>query len=645
MNRNSSKLVVALSMALLVIFIVSFTSSQGVESYRHSESEMRSFRALSEELPATFNGLFAGSGKCSSCHGSDPDGLASVTGEGEDVNVVDAWRSTMMANSAKDPFWRAKIRQEALTNPGHAEALENECTKCHAPQGRHAMEYTGVESYTFAHMLTDSTGLDGVGCVACHQQAEENIGDAHSGDLNFVQEQIAYGPFESPLISPMALASGYNPEESAHIQDAGICAGCHTLVTSTVDLEGEFTGNTFIEQATYHEWLNSVYAEGEGETTCQECHMPSLGSKQPIVLAAGYDTPARAPFNKHTLVGANTLMLQLMKDNIDTLGISASEADYDATIEATYAMLQQQSLILDAMELNRTADTLFVGVELTNLAGHKFPSGYPARRLFVHMKVTDAETGETVFESGEWDEDFYLLDETEGVEPHYDIIRSEDEVQIYEMAMGDVDGNLTTVLQRANSCLKDNRLVPLGFSVTHPVYDTTLVVGNALTDSDFNASGGIEGSGTDELEFRIPTLNNANVLNVEVEVWYQSIPPKFVEELFAWDDPFINHFEELFNSADQSPVLIKNEGFSVPAFVNVNETLESARFSVSSNGVILGFTSESGRIDVYTIGGRLLEQHAVNPGSFEIALQFSQGVYLIVFESGGQTYVKKSYIP
>lgn len=645
MNPNSSKLVVALSMALVVVFVASFTSSRGDETYQHSSSELRSFRALAEELPSTFNGLFAGSGKCVACHGPDPDGLASVTLEGEDVNVVDAWRSTMMANSAKDPFWRAKIRQEALTNPGHAEEIENVCTKCHAPLGRHAMEYTGVESYTFIHMLTDSTGLDGVGCVACHQQAEEDLGNTHSGDLNFVQDQIAYGPFESPLISPMALESGYTPEESTHIQDAGICAGCHTLVTNTADLNGELTGGTFIEQATYHEWLNSAYAEGEGETTCQDCHMPSLGSKQPIMLAAGYDTPPRAPFSLHTLVGANTLMLQLMQDNIDTLGIAANEQDYDATIEATYAMLQQQSLILDAMELDRTADTLYVGVELTNLAGHKFPSGYPARRLFVHVKVTDTETNETVFESGEWDDNFYLLDETDGVEPHYDIIRSEDEVQIYEMAMGDVDGNFTTVLERADTYLKDNRLVPFGFSVTHPVYDTTLVVGNALVDDDFNAAGGIEGSGTDDLEYRIPVLENANALNVEVEVWYQSIPPKFTEELFAWDDPFINHFEELFNAADRSPVLIKNEAFSVPAFVGVGNLEEATFFNMSSTGVVSGLIGGSGRMNVYTLGGKLVETHQVNQGSFEFALQSSHGVYLIVLESESTTYVKKSYIP
>ena len=71
-------------------------------------------------------------------------------------------------------------------------------------------------------------------------------------------------------------------------------------------------------------------------------------------------------------------------------------------------------------------------------------------------------------------------------EPHHDVIRSEDQAQIYEMVMGDVNGDKTTVLERAKIPLKDNRLTPLGFSTSHPTYDTTLVAGVPATDIDFN---------------------------------------------------------------------------------------------------------------------------------------------------------------
>ena len=40
---------------------------------------------------------------------------------------------------------------------------------------------------------------------------------------------------------------------------------------------------------------------------------------------------------------------------------------------------------------SRNADTAFVEVKLLNAAGHKFPSGYPARRAWVELTMTDAD--------------------------------------------------------------------------------------------------------------------------------------------------------------------------------------------------------------------------------------------------------------
>ena len=57
------------------------------------------------------------------------------------------------------------------------------------------------------------------------------------------------------------------------------------MVTETLNYEGELTGDYFVEQATYHEWLNSDY-EVENKT-CQECHMPAL-EKGLFNIAAGY---------------------------------------------------------------------------------------------------------------------------------------------------------------------------------------------------------------------------------------------------------------------------------------------------------------------------------------------------------------------
>jgi hypothetical protein len=81
--------------------------------------------------------LFPTSKSCNGCHGHDPNMVAFITSSGEDVNIYDDWRSTMMANSAKDPFWRAKVSHEIMVNPSHSNELQDKCTSCHAPAGHY----------------------------------------------------------------------------------------------------------------------------------------------------------------------------------------------------------------------------------------------------------------------------------------------------------------------------------------------------------------------------------------------------------------------------------------------------------------------------------------------------------------------------
>src|SRR5579862_6370449 len=50
--------------------------------------------------------LFTPSENCVACHN------ALTTATGEDVSIGATWRSTMMANSSRDPYWQAGIRRE-----------------------------------------------------------------------------------------------------------------------------------------------------------------------------------------------------------------------------------------------------------------------------------------------------------------------------------------------------------------------------------------------------------------------------------------------------------------------------------------------------------------------------------------------------
>ncbi len=596
-------------------------------------------RSAPDSLFQGENDVFASSGNCDNCHGLDPAGLASVDGEGGDINLVSDWSSSMMANSAKDPYWRAAVSREVLRFPQFQTDIENTCTKCHAPLGHFAATMMGADHYSIGEMQADSVALDGVSCLACHRQLPQSEIANHTGVLQFDLLKVAYGQYESPLISPMAAATGYNPEYGLHISNSKLCAGCHSLITETVDMDGQLTGNEFVEQATWHEWLNSSYPASN--TSCQSCHLPRQEGFG-VVLAAGFPTPPRQLFGLHTLAGGNSLMLDILSQNRDTLGIYASQSQFNETINATLANLQTNSLLLTFPQVSRTYDTLFADVKLKNITGHKLPSGYPARRITIHAAVTDS-LGNELFRSGGFDDGFHFLEEDLNFEPHYNIISQEDQVQIYEMVMGNVISERTTVLSQGASHLKDNRLVPLGHSSAGALGDTTEIVLNGVNDPDFNFDPN-EGSGSDILHFHIPLNGFTGTVNLSVKVYYQSVPPFWAESLFEDDTPEINFFEEMYNASDRLPVLMKSANTSLSPYVGIKELeeLSLAKILNSHNGVISFQANHILQVDVYDITGNLLLVKMVNSGNQSIDKVLSTGTYIISFtDKKGKKQIEK----
>jgi len=626
----------------------------------HSAEELEAFRGGGDPtaLVEGRNDYFAGSGSCAGCHGLDdvPPVLANHTADGVDVNPVDSWRSTMMANSARDPFWRAKVSHEVAVNPGNQVGLEDKCTSCHAPMGRHAKFLAGNGPYAMSELVADdSVAVDGVSCLACHMQSPDSVGLLFSGTLRFDTNNVAYGPYDAANLfgAPMESFVGYAPVYGTHINDAGLCAGCHTLVTQTADLEGNATGDNFVEQATYHEWLNSAFNPEfdpeSGGVTCQGCHMPRIND--PMVISALYDFLSaeeyrRSPFGKHHFVGGNTFMLNLLKNNAEALAVTASAVQFDSTISRTTKQLQQSTLLLDAEVVSRTSDTAFVDLTLTNLAGHKFPSGYPARRAFVELVVENA-MGDTLFRSGGWNAAYEVNGHDANWEPHYDVIRSEDQAQIYEMVLGDVNDNKTTVLERAKSSLKDNRLAPLGFSASHPTYDTTLVVGVPASDLDFNRSTiGVEGSGTDQVHFHVPMNGYSGLITVRSKVWYQSAPPRWMEEMFSVSTPEIETFRTMYEAADGSPVLVRSS--VITDLTTGLDNLAELGVRIFPNPVREGLLRIDGldqritAVQVFDVRGALISERAPSAASsWQVRLPSGAGTYVVVIRTATQRFVER----
>lgn len=641
------QLLLASALIFLVLGFVLMPEKHQAVSF-HTQAELNKFKSLAARNPLADGEYFLSSSRCQGCHGFDSTGLANVLSNGTDVNLFDDWQTSMMGLSAVDPYWRAKVSHEILINPAHSEALQDKCTSCHAPMGHYAAKFNGVPHYSLYDIDGDSLGRDGVSCVGCHTIGSYGLGltlgQTFSGNIPFDTSKYAFGPFMGPMIGPMQLYVGLIPAYSPHVSDGAFCSPCHTLVTHTADLDGNLTGGTYIEQATYHEWVNSSYP-GQ-DIQCQTCHMPKI--EEPIKIANGYlALPGRSPFNQHQFMGGNAYMVKLIKENKNTLNVNATDANFDSTLAATNRLLKQQTLQSTLTFNSQTNDTAYFTLSLKNLAGHKFPSGYPSRRAVVHFKVLDKD-GNVYFESGNLDNNYEIVTSST-YQPHYNTITSPQQAQIYEMVMGDVNGNKTSVLERASITLKDNRLPPLGFTSTHSVYDTVKIVSNAFTDPDFNKnSNNEEGTGTDMIHYHVPIYGYNGKLYVQAEVLYQTIPLHFLGELFQDTTPEIEIFKTMFNSSDRTPVVITNDTLSVSVITVGNNQIAPYDLTIYNNPTTNGIVTLSGtnlridRVAVYDGLGKLINTiNGIYSATAAIDLPDTKGVYYLIIETDKRRYTQK----
>jgi hypothetical protein len=514
------------------------------------------FFAQNDPLPFGRTTLFAGSGLCEVCHASD--GVV-MSVNGIDISPITYWRSTMMGNASKDPFWLAVVAEEVHRFPALQQTIETTCTRCHSPIGYTEAIFNGATNYSIAEMKADPIANDGVNCTVCHQIKPDNFGmvTSYSGHYQIDPDSIIYGPYPDPELNAMTEMAAFLPVYTTHMNQSELCATCHTLFTPYLDNQGQIAGE-FPEQTPYIEWKNSIYPAQN--TQCQDCHMPMITDSVDIASIPQLHQVYRSPFWKHAFVGGNVYMLRMLKDNIAPLGLTASAENFDSTI-----VRAEENLTKKAIELYITTtyenDSLNVFVKIENKTGHKIPSGIPFRRMWIHLKVTDP-LNNVVYESGNYN----ALGEITGLdadyEPHYDLITNENDVQIYEGVMVDVDLAVTNTLLRASQYIKDNRIPPKGFTTTHPSYDSVSIFGSATSDPNFNKENTTEGAGSDIVNYRIP-VSNETTYKVFAEVCFQTIKPRIVEQFASISEPDITQFIGMYDNLPNIPFILKSDSVSV----------------------------------------------------------------------------------
>ena len=507
-------------------------------------------KAVKAKEPGTW---FQYSDRCFACHNSI------YTPSGEDVSIAPLWRASMMANSSRDPYWQAGVRRESMDHPGSAKHIEDECAKCHMPASRYEAKLNGQEGQVFAHLPFDldnpasKLAAEGVTCSVCHQIEKTNFGERSSfvGGFKVDPEtppgkRVAYGPYkiEAGHARVMNSSSTFKPTESAHIRQSELCATCHTLITHTLGPKGESLGE-FPEQMPYQEWLHSDFKETK---SCQACHMPVIQEETPITRVFG---EPRKDSARHIFIGGNFFMQKMLSRYRGELKVSALAAELDAAAARTVQHLQNETVKVSIEKVEQRDGRVRAEIAVANLGGHKLPTGYPARRLWLHVTVRDA-AGKLVFESGKPKADGSIAgndhDETDtGYEPHYREITQAGQVQIYESVMLDAQSQPTTGLLKAFRYGKDNRLLPKGFNKA--TADKEIApVGDAFGDPDFTGQG-------DRIVYSVAVPDTAAAYRVEAELWFQPIGYRWAANLRAYDAEETKRFTRFYDSMSSGSAL------------------------------------------------------------------------------------------
>lgn len=526
-------------------------------------------------------GVYDNAASCGSCHRASSDGSGVMrlpqNASGTDISPWAGWGHSMMAQAWSDPYYQAAVEGQAQEFPDYAGDIEDTCLSCHSPMAHTNAHDSGEglstsdcqlggECYRMETSAQQNHAREGISCTLCHQMVDDGVSEPTSGNFSVAPEgdanaNIIYGPYDNPRAGPMQNNTAYGVSQSDYISSSEHCGSCHDLDTPTFDIN---TGHPaapaimFREQAAYSEWLNSSYGEGgASERSCQDCHMQSPESYQTqIAIAQSGATnpgwPQRSPFSQHDVAGGNTYVLGLLQRWREELGIAASttEAGFDAAIAKGRDMLGQAAQVtLESPSV--AAGELQLAVRIANKTGHKLPTGYPSRRMWLQLSLVNAQ-GEVLFESGKPDENGLLdidrahmaaacldVDKIDGFsnsgcyEPHRNEISDPGQVAMFQAVMADINGHINYSLLYSASYLKDNRIPPLGFSTSSSNFDSaTAPVGQAVQDSDFNREAGAEGSGSDTVHYRLAVPEGTlGQLTVSVRLWYQSVSPLYVRAM------------------------------------------------------------------------------------------------------------------
>jgi hypothetical protein len=457
-----------------------------------------------------------------------------------------------------------------MDHPQAKQHIENDCSFCHMAGIRLADRDAGRDTNVFLHFpfrkingkasQSQRLAQDGVTCSVCHQIEKEGLGTDATFNGNVVVSKAArederpeYGPYDPDHGHQTLMHSstaGYLPVHADHMRDSALCGSCHTLYTDPIVADGKKLPR-FPEQMPYQEWQHSDF---EKKQTCQQCHMPEVKDSTPVTALYGQ---MREGARRHVFVGANFVIEGMLKDHREDLAVEAQSEELEAASTRTREFLQTQAARVTIQGVDSIEGGVAIQVLAENLSGHKLPTAFPSRRVWLHLTVKDAN-GTIVFESGKLRSDGSIVgnandDDPSKFEPHYREISKPDEVEIFEPILLDAQGRVTTGILSAARYAKDNRLLPLGFDKAS-ADGNIKVVGAAANDPGFTDRGCL-------VRYVVATGKVVGKLTIVAELFYQPIGYRWAHNLGPYEAVETKRVAKYFEgiAVDSAIVLAKAE--------------------------------------------------------------------------------------
>lgn len=503
---------------------------------------------------------------CSGCHGVGGPATS------REFRPYPTWSGSMMANATRDPLFWAALDVANNDVPG----VGDYCLRCHTSEGwyggRVVKQGAGLPDNDVAkgaagcllqgsYDAPDAYGdFSGVGCHFCHRQLPQGPGgEALPGNgATWLDDQPCPGGTEPCRRGPYTYAAnGASPPhewaQSPFHADSAMCGQCHDVTTpdtaagplKTLKLaDGTDTGVPFPIERTFSEWQRSAYAAPTG-TTCQGCHMPDSQDPDASACTLGGFPNRTGNLPTHEFVGGNAWVPGIIKGEFsDTTAIPGSwqgigrEAAFDQTIAWAREMLASAAAVETTIGAYTapgagSAGSIALNVKVTNLSGHKLPTGYgEGRRMWLNVQLRDA-AGALVAESAAYDAASGML-------------AVDSQARVYEVLQGIWNhngGGACDVLDGSgkemfhfvlNDCVaKDSRIPPLGFKPATAAdpngYEVRPVPSDAYPETA-PGSGELVNYDSVAYQFAIPA-GRVGPFTATARLYYQTASKEYVQFL------------------------------------------------------------------------------------------------------------------